>query len=149
MPLVEGACHCGAVTYQLTSEPVSIVNCHCSMCRRITGAAFASYIVAKEDSLKVAHSDDHLATYVVTGTAIKHFCRSCGTPVFNTNQAKYPELAMLHLGAVVSAPSDLIPRLNVFCDDRLPWTDNIALIRGVPQSSTRRPNISLQRDRDG
>lgn len=36
MKLYEGSCHCGAVTYTLESEPLTLVrSCDCSICRRV------------------------------------------------------------------------------------------------------------------
>ena len=34
----EGGCLCGALRYRLDAAPLDIGYCHCSMCRRSTGA---------------------------------------------------------------------------------------------------------------
>jgi hypothetical protein len=30
-----GSCHCGAVQFELTESPETLVDCNCSICRRI------------------------------------------------------------------------------------------------------------------
>jgi hypothetical protein len=35
---VTGGCLCGAVRYEAIGDPFSVIHCHCSSCRRHTGA---------------------------------------------------------------------------------------------------------------
>jgi len=35
---VTGGCMCGAVRYEAIGEPMTVAYCHCSSCRRHTGA---------------------------------------------------------------------------------------------------------------
>ena len=39
-----GGCLCGAVRYRATVDPIRVVNCHCGMCRRASGAAFLTHV---------------------------------------------------------------------------------------------------------
>ena len=39
-----GGCLCGAVRYRASADPVRVVNCHCGMCRRTSGAAFMTFV---------------------------------------------------------------------------------------------------------
>ena len=38
--ITEGGCFCGSVRYSFESYNYPSANCHCSMCRRTSGAAF-------------------------------------------------------------------------------------------------------------
>ena len=40
----EGGCFCGSVRYSFESNDYPSANCHCSMCRRISGATFVSWV---------------------------------------------------------------------------------------------------------
>jgi hypothetical protein len=40
--MLRGSCLCGGIGYEITGELESPLNCHCSMCRKATGAAFRS-----------------------------------------------------------------------------------------------------------
>jgi hypothetical protein len=35
--ILSGQCICGAIQYELTSETIGVVNCHCKMCQRLHG----------------------------------------------------------------------------------------------------------------
>jgi len=37
MTMHQGSCHCGAVTLDLTDDPVEVAECNCSICRRVAG----------------------------------------------------------------------------------------------------------------
>ena len=41
---VRGGCLCGKVRYQIKGRLFDASHCHCSMCRRQHGAAFATYV---------------------------------------------------------------------------------------------------------
>lgn len=41
--MYNGSCLCGAVSFRLQSEPKAVTNCHCRMCQKQHGAAFATY----------------------------------------------------------------------------------------------------------
>ncbi len=118
-----GSCSCGAVTYRVATHPRRVVNCHCNMCRKMNGSAFSAYVAIPRKGLIVS-GEGHLARYPVTGRAIKHYCKACGTPVFNLN-ARFPEAAMLHLGSV-EPPATFVPSVNVYCESMLQWVKEMA-----------------------
>ena len=41
--VVPGSCLCGAVQFEVTLPVKANVHCHCSMCRKAHGAAFATF----------------------------------------------------------------------------------------------------------
>jgi Glutathione-dependent formaldehyde-activating enzyme len=45
-----GGCLCGAVRYTVTGEIKDVSHCHCSMCRKAHGAAFATYASVSSQS---------------------------------------------------------------------------------------------------
>jgi len=104
------------------------------MCRSLNGGAFSSYVVIRQPDL-VIDEKESLRNYQVTEKAEHHFCGMCGTPIFNINTL-YPNLAMLYLGTL--QPSvDLAPRVNVWCESKLPWIDTIESIKSFPQAVVR------------
>ncbi len=38
-----GSCLCGEVKYRLLSDSKKVTHCHCTMCQKQHGAAFATY----------------------------------------------------------------------------------------------------------
>jgi hypothetical protein len=72
--VIEGHCHCGAVTIRLTRAPSEVTDCNCSICRRL-GVLWAYYptseveIGGEEGTLAYAWGDKSLTF---------HTCTRCG-----------------------------------------------------------------------
>ncbi|QDG78339.1 GFA family protein [Labrenzia sp. PHM005] len=72
---VKGACHCGTVSYEMTSPPKHAVKCNCSICRSLGtvwghGSTKNIKITAKPDAtIKYVWGDKQLAF---------HSCKTCG-----------------------------------------------------------------------
>ena len=48
--MITGSCECREIKYQLDGDITDFCHCHCSQCRRMHGAAFASFAgVSKSD----------------------------------------------------------------------------------------------------
>jgi len=44
-----GRCHCGAVSYEFSGEPVMSMTCHCADCARIGGlVGHAAFVVPRD-----------------------------------------------------------------------------------------------------
>ena len=62
--LLEGSCHCGAVSYTVTAhEAVPYMRCYCSICRKTAGTGgYAINLGADHRTLKV-RGREHLSIY--------------------------------------------------------------------------------------
>jgi len=49
---ITGSCLCGAVSYEITGSFKFMGNCHCSMCRKSHGAAFATWGIIDPDQFR-------------------------------------------------------------------------------------------------
>ena len=80
---MRGECLCGAVSFELSGELPNLYQCHCSLCRKVTGSsANAAFRVAR-DQLAWTSGEDRVSEYE-TGTGFKsHFCSRCGSPLPN------------------------------------------------------------------
>lgn len=133
---ITGSCYCNAVQFRVNEAPRSVVNCHCNFCRKHSGAAFNTYVAVPETAMEIISGIDSLATFQFEENMQKHFCKQCGSPIFNRN-ALYPGLCILYLG-VIAASSSFVPTANIYCESQLPWVASIAELRAFPQGITRR-----------
>jgi hypothetical protein len=78
--LSKGGCLCGNVRYEVRGPLRDVVNCHCSMCRRLHGN-FGPHSKALKDSITITR-DDGLAWYKSSEIAQRGFCRDCGSSLF-------------------------------------------------------------------
>ena len=131
-----GRCICGQVKYSVSGPVLQVVACHCTLCRRMSGSAFSSYVVVKEQDFSVDHGKEGLTSYEVTDRTTRHFCAKCGTPVFNLNPTMYAGLAMLYLGTL-EGHEDNAPRINIFCESKLPSVTTNEQSKSFPQTPRR------------
>ena len=73
----KGACHCGAVEFEVTLEEEiqKGARCNCSLCRR-KGAVMA---LVPRENIKIVQGEDKLTLYQWNTKIAKHwFCSICG-----------------------------------------------------------------------
>jgi hypothetical protein len=125
-----GKCKCGEIEYIPSGEVLQVVNCHCNMCKEMNGSAFSTYVVIPSQNLSFVQGESSVAKYIVTDRTSKHFCKRCGTAIFNSNPITYPGLAMLYLGTLKDF-LHLKPSINIYCESKLAWIDGIGNIKSI------------------
>ena len=79
-----GGCQCGAVRYELRSEPSRLIACHCKECQRQSGSAFGMSMLVQRDSLLVTGATKQFTRVADSGkpnTAV--FCPECGVRIYH------------------------------------------------------------------
>jgi hypothetical protein len=131
-----GGCLCGAIAYS-AGEPLSTLICHCTECRRQSGAVASLFVLVERDSLDI--TGDTLATWETIGSDTgerreRVFCSRCGSPIV-TYLAELEEFAAIKAGALDDV-ADLLPEGEIWCDSALPWwpesEDRGRFARGMP-----------------
>jgi hypothetical protein len=81
-----GTCHCGAIRFRLTAEPITRgLRCNCSLCARRGAVMSARYFDAGEVQVAGAEA---LTRYRWGDRLVDHwFCRSCGVYTFHNQRA--------------------------------------------------------------
>ena len=81
-----GSCLCGAVTYEIAGELEPIQLCHCSMCRRASGTAFAANMPVRAADFRVVSGAASLKAYESRPGKERVFCRECGSPIISRSR---------------------------------------------------------------
>ncbi len=88
-PFATGQCQCGAVTFTLAAPPVTMGQCHCKDCQRVSGTGHMSNARFRRQDVSVT---GETRTYAVTAdsgnTSTRHFCPTCGSRLFGENSAR-------------------------------------------------------------
>jgi hypothetical protein len=115
-----GGCLCGAVRYELTQAPVWAHNCHCSRCRKSSGAAFASNLFFPQEAFSYSKGEELLASFKVPeAERFTHvFCSRCGSTLPFVNEAR--GLVGVPMGTLDEDPH-FSPRAHIFVDSKAPW----------------------------
>lgn len=74
--MIEGACHCGAVTYQLKGDVDGATACNCTVCRRY------GVLWAYDYQDQRIHVDGPTRAYVRGESIGFHFCPTCACVVY-------------------------------------------------------------------
>jgi hypothetical protein len=76
---LKGSCLCGGIRYEINGPLGAVVNCHCSMCRKATGAAFRTRASVPARSFRWTHGEELLTRYESSPGNVRTFCRVCGS----------------------------------------------------------------------
>ena len=77
--VAKGSCLCGSVQYELDGPFEVMSHCHCSMCRKHHGAAFATFVTVPLSSFRWVAGEDVLSTYQSSAYGKRTFCSKCGS----------------------------------------------------------------------
>jgi hypothetical protein len=119
-----GSCFCGAVHYAVQDTFVYAANCHCSNCRRATGAAFKPFAGIERDRLTVTRGSDRLLIYG-DDTGNDTHCQVCGSLLFSLVRAG--KFVHVTLGTLIDTPA-IRPDKHIFVGSKAAWftiTDNL------------------------
>ena len=117
----KGQCHCGAVRYDMPTETIHKALCHCSDCRRHSGAPMVAWGLVNRDEFRV---EGETREYASSEHARWHFCPSCGTGLFYTNEAIFPGKIDIQL-ATLDDPNAVEPDMQVQAAERIGWMKNL------------------------
>lgn len=95
-----GACLCGAVAYVVDGAFVRVTHCHCSMCRKGHGAAFATYATVRIEQLRFERGEATLSHFQSSPTVTRSFCRHCGSPMLWRDDSREPGMVAFALGGL-------------------------------------------------
>lgn len=116
-----GGCLCGAIRYVVTAPLAQISACHCTHCRRISGAGCSHNAIF--DSATLTFTKGAPKRYVDradSGNKLhRYFCADCGSSIMSQRE-KVPEIVVLKVGTLDDA-SGLTLYRDVWTDSALPW----------------------------
>jgi len=127
--MVTGGCLCGAVRWRALYGARLVHHCHCGMCRRWTGAAFATLAWFPRDA--IVWTGQAPASFRASPIAVRTHCAACGTPLSLAYDAR-DDIA-LTVGSM-DDPGAVRPSHHYGVEGRLPWADIGA---ALPAKATR------------
>ena len=116
---IAGACLCGGVRYEIDGQLLDAGNCHCSMCRKAHGAAFATYANVNSSEFRWTCGEELVSSYECSPNASRIFCRICGSTLGATENGQIDSVT---LGTVDGDPG-IRPRSHIFVGSKAAWHD--------------------------
>jgi hypothetical protein len=133
---INGSCLCGAVSYEITGSFRLIGNCHCSMCRKSHGAAFATWGIIEPDQFMWTFGEEFVQKYQSSPERQRCFCRKCGSPLVSMHSGTVGEVVV---GTLDNDPGTR-PREHIFVRSKAPWYE---ITDALPQSEEWPPGLEL------
>jgi hypothetical protein len=123
--MIGGGCLCGAVAWRLDG-PVAVINhCHCTMCRKVHGAAFGTFAHGSATTFRWMRGEEMITRYESSPRIYRSFCRACGSsvPVIEGDDVTIPA------GGIDGDPGAR-PSVHIFVGSKAPWHE---ITDGLPQ----------------
>jgi hypothetical protein len=115
--MLHGKCLCGAIRYEIDGVSTSETNCHCSICRRASGASPVAWFTVPRASLRFTAGKP--VEYQSSAHATRGFCSTCGSQLtFHTLKA--PD-AIDITTCTLDNPEQAAPRAHIHASSKLPW----------------------------
>ena len=125
--LAFGSCLCGEIAYRIDGDITDGCYCHCTICRKLTGSAFAAYGAVNKRDLVWIKGEKNITTFGPTADTTRGFCSNCHSFLF-TQHVLEPGNIFVSLGALNNAGKVKI-LYHQFIDSRVSWCcfeDNLA-----------------------
>lgn len=117
MQSLEGTCNCSEVAFAIAAPLPNLYQCHCSLCRKQTGAASNAATIVDANKFAFLKGTENISTWQKDSGFQSHFCNQCGSPVPNSIlNGKY---VWIPVGLLDEVDSTVVAHLNV--DSKANW----------------------------
>ena len=117
--MYSASCLCGEVHMTINGAISDIIHCHCSLCRKSSGTAFATNGFIATKSLSITKGQSFINAFEVKPGRKRHFCKQCASPLYSSN-ADDPTRLRLRLGVLNSDITER-PMSHNFVDSKANW----------------------------
>ena len=135
-----GSCLCGAIRFEVDAFAPKTGNCHCSMCRKFHGAAYATIAEARSSRFRWLGGEDRLKGYTADNGTTRQFCRDCGSSLTFHSPSADPDLVEIALGCF-DDPVPVKPDAHIYVDSGADWARPVD---DLPQYSAGRDSKRLR-----
>lgn len=86
---MQGSCLCGEVKFEIIGNIPNLYQCHCSLCRKVSGSASSSAFILESGNFRWVQGEESISKYSKSSGYSSHFCCHCGCPVPNNFMGSY------------------------------------------------------------
>src|SRR5262249_12277169 len=129
--MLTGGCFCGYVRYETHASPAKQTTCHCSVCRRTSGAPFVAWFTVPVRDYRLLAGQP--ARFASSSGGERSFCPQCGTPLTFQSRQYADEIDVTTCS--LDDPERAPPRDHTYTRSQLSW---VQLADGLPRFSAAR-----------
>jgi hypothetical protein len=117
---IPGSCLCGAVRFEVSGPFLRASHCHCSRCRKHSGAAVCTQGRVRREHFHLLQGQEAIRVWRPDGGgSAKAFCQWCGSSLFGGSWPEGDEVS-IRLGSLDADPG-IRPQFHTFVASRAPW----------------------------
>lgn len=113
-----GTCLCGKIRYRINGDIFFMRHCHCSMCRKSHGSAFATLVNAFSSDFEWIDGQEDVVVYESSPGVRRAFCSTCGSvmPGIDSDRRE-----VFIPAGTLDDDIAIRPEGHVFVASRAPW----------------------------
>jgi len=115
--MMRGRCLCGDVEFEVSGEISMAMHCHCSICRKHHGTAFATHGAVPSDGYRLVKGQELIRRFASSPGNLRPFCRRCGS---NVPSDHMPGFVFIPLGNLEGDPRAR-PLAHIFVGSKAVW----------------------------
>ena len=138
IPVATGGCQCGAVRYELTTEPEEASICHCRMCQKASGQPFMALTRVKLHGLRWTRGAPSI--FKSSSIGERGFCKDCGTPLAFKFEGDEISVTTGSLDDPAAAP----PTVQYGVESEIPWSATLSTLPRVRTEDDMRPELAAR-----
>jgi len=117
---LKGGCHCGAVTYTVSAEPIAVRQCQCRNCQKFTGSGHATNAVVTRSAFSVNGPLSAYSYIADSGNRLTRYsCPTCCSPIYG-EPSTTSEAVIIRIGTLED-PNALTPQSIIYTQSALKW----------------------------
>ena len=123
---IDGACHCGYLSYEAEVDPEKVIVCHCNDCQILSGTVYRTIVPVEDKNFHLLSGEPK--TYVKTAESgnarLLTFCPECGSPLYSTSDGEGPKVLGLRTGTARQR-DQLIPKKQIWMRSAQHWLGDL------------------------
>ena len=136
-----GQCLCGSVKYSVDKLEPDMGNCHCKMCRKFHGAAYATYAQAKHKNFHWISGEASIKNYIGENGTVRKFCKDCGSSlIFQDDITDNHDIVHFAAGTL-DTEIEVSPDVHIYVESKANW---LKLEDDLPKYETGRSSKRIE-----
>ena len=132
---IDGACHCGLISFTAEIDPSRVMVCHCTDCQVLSGSPLRAVVAAPIASFAVRGNPKSYVKVAQSGNRrAQVFCPDCGTPLYATAPENATSV-IIRLGFVAHR-AQLRPAVQIWQRSALAWLSELRAVPGSPEQQS-------------
>ena len=132
--MLKGHCQCGQLRYEADASVFHETACHCSVCRRTSGAPFVAWFSVPLASFRFTQGTP--ASFRSSDHGTRSFCPHCGTTL-TFQSSRYPQEIDITTCSL-DDPEQVPPKDHIYTSTQLQW---VQLADGLPSFPGSRSDV--------